>query len=172
MAHLPLEIKDSPRYAYRGMMLDTNRRYFSVDAIKQFLDAMALAKLNVFHWHLLDDDSFPMELESYPSISKTGAFAANQVYTKQMMQDVVAYAQNLAIRVIPEFDNPGHARSVGLDPAFIDIIRCFSREMPNNVPDAYKINGGPPTGVLDPSKDLSYELVKGIFTDMNTIFPD
>ena len=74
--------------------------------------------------------------------------------------------------MIPEFDNPGHTRAVGLDPEFKEIIRCFSKDWANNLPNAYKINGGPPTGVLDPSMDKTYDLLKGIFESFNSIFPD
>jgi hexosaminidase len=172
IAHLPIVINDSPRYPFRGLMLDTARRYFSIDSIKEVIDAMSAAKFNVLHWHLVDDDSFPMVLDSYPDIAANGAFSSDRIYSKAMMADVVSYASKLAIRVIPEFDNPGHVRAVGLDPAFKDIVRCFGKDWANTVPNAYKIIGGPPTGVLDPSYDLTYELLTGILTDMDSIFPD
>lgn len=76
-----------------------------------------------------------------------------------MIKDVVDYATKLAIRVIPEFDNPGHTRPIGFDPEFTEIIRCFNKEQPNTVPNAYKIFGGPPTGVLDPSYTKTYDLL-------------
>jgi len=62
-------------------MLDTARRYYPVDTIKEILEALALAKFNVFHWHIVDDDSYPMELKAYPNVSKDGAFSADNVYT-------------------------------------------------------------------------------------------
>ena len=111
-------------------MLDTSRRFFKVDTIKKVIDALALAKFNVFHWHLLDDDSFPLELEAYPNVTKNGAFSAEQTYSKADVLDIVNYAANLAIRVIPEFDNPGHARSVGFDASLHDAIRCFNKDWP------------------------------------------
>lgn len=85
---------------------------------------------------------------------------------------VVQYAAKLGIRVVPEFDNPGHVRAVGHDPNFRNTTLCFSRDWPWRVQDTYKINGGPPTGVLDPSNDLSYELLQGIFADFIQLFPD
>ena len=88
------------------------------------------------------------------------------------MSEIVSYASSLAVRVIPEFDNPGHVRAIGYDPKFTDIIRCFNKDWANTVPMAYKIIGGPPTGVLDPSEDLTYDLLAGIFNDMINIFPD
>lgn len=172
IVHAPLQINDSPRYPYRGFMMDTSRHYFSVARIKEMVYALSLSKFNVLHWHLVDDDSFPMQLDSFPDITKNGAYSADKVYTNAQMKEVVDYATSLAIRVIPEFDNPGHTRSIGLDPEFKEIIRCFDKDWPNTPPGAYKINGGPPTGVLDPLYDKTYELIKGIFTDMNAIFPD
>jgi len=84
----------------------------------------------------------------------------------------VSYANGLGIRVVPEFDNPGHVRAVGFDPLFRNLTLCFMRDLPNNVPGAYKINGGPPTGVLDPSWNETYQLLEGIFTDFSTKFHD
>lgn len=109
-------------------MLDTSRSFYSVDTIKSLLDAMALAKFNVFHWHIVDDDSFPMELQKYPNLNTHGAFRADMVYTQGMMEEIVQYAANYSIRIIPEFDNPGHTRSIGLDPEFNSIIRCFDTD--------------------------------------------
>ena len=133
---------------------------------------MALAKFNAFHWHIVDDDSFPMEVQAFPNLEVNGAFSEHEVYSKKAMQDLVAHAQTLGIRVIPEFDNPGHTRAVGLDPEFKDVILCFDKEWPNNLPNAFKIYGGPPTGVLDPSKDKTYDLLKGIFETFKEFFPD
>jgi len=87
-----MTINDSPRYSYRGMMLDTSRRYFEVETIKEVIDTLAAAKFNVFHWHIVDDDSFPLELDSYPDVSQNAAFSADNVYTKEMINDVISYA--------------------------------------------------------------------------------
>lgn len=80
--YAPLKVNDSPRYPYRGFMADTSRHYLSVDRIKELIYTISLAKFNIFHWHIVDDDSFPMELSSYPSVTKNGAFSADKVYTK------------------------------------------------------------------------------------------
>eukprot|EP00347_Sterkiella_histriomuscorum_P013570 403364209 len=169
--HLPLDIQDAPRYAYRGFMLDTSRHYISVDIIKQLLDSLALAKFSVFHWHIVDDESFPIELDSFPNISKNGAFSADKVYTKTNVQGIVSYALTLGLRVIPEFDNPGHTRAIAMDPEFRDIMRCWSKDWSSTVPGAYRIQGMR-TGVLDPTYDQTFDLIKGIFTDLNSLFPD
>jgi hexosaminidase len=89
-----------------------------------------------------------------------------------MMSEVVRYCESLGIRVIPEFDNPGHARAIGTDPFFENITLCFQDDMHSSVPDAYTVVGGPPTGVLDPSNDKTYDLIRGVITDLNNTFPD
>ena len=70
----PILVTDGARYAYRGFMLDTARRFYSLDSIKKLLRAMALAKMNIFHWHIVDDDSFPLELKTFPNVTFNGAF--------------------------------------------------------------------------------------------------
>jgi hexosaminidase len=69
-----MNITDFPRYPYRGFMLDTSRRFYTMDTLKQIFDSMFAAKFNVFHWHIVDDDSFPWELISYPNVTMYGAF--------------------------------------------------------------------------------------------------
>ncbi len=87
-----------------------------------------------------------------------------------MMQVIVKYCEIFGIRVIPEFDNPGHTRAIGTDPNFEDIVLCFQKDGPSSVPDAYKVKGGPPSGVLDPSVNKTYDLISGILTDLNATF--
>ena len=154
---------DEPRYPYRGFMLDTSRHFFSLDSILKLIDAMAVAKFNVFHWHIVDDDSFPLELkQSFPNLTFNGAFSENEVYTQAMVKQIVEHAKKLAIRVVPEFDNPSHTHAVGLDPYFRDVVRCFydydHYTMPNYPVQDYKIKGKPQSGALDPSYSKTYEL--------------
>lgn len=85
----PINITDAPRYPYRGFMLDTSRRFYEMKTIKETLDILAAAKFNIFHWHIVDDDSFPMELPSFPNVTKGGAFTKDQVYTVAMIKEVV-----------------------------------------------------------------------------------
>lgn len=111
---------------------------------------MAAAKMNVFHWHLVDDDSFSFELASFPNVTEYGAFSAEEVYTVSMVHDMVNYAARLGVRVIPEIDNPGHIRAIGF--ALRDLVLCFDQDLAFSVPGAYLIKGGPSMGVLDPSR--------------------
>jgi hexosaminidase len=80
----PISVQDKPRYKYRGMMLDTARHFYKVSNILKLLDSMAVAKFNVLHWHIVDDESFPMELKtSFPSVTFNGAWSQDKVYSQQ-----------------------------------------------------------------------------------------
>lgn len=86
MAYAHLKITDFPRYPYRGLMLDTARRYYSVDSILQILDAMQIAKFNVLHWHLVEDESFPLELNIFQNVHKNAAFNQGETYSRAMVK--------------------------------------------------------------------------------------
>jgi hexosaminidase len=102
-------ISDAPRFRWRGFMLDVSRHFEPVPVIERTLDGMAAAKLNVFHWHLSDDQGFRAESKKFPKL--TGVASDGQFYTQDEMREVVAYAAARGIRVVPEFDMPGHGTS-------------------------------------------------------------
>jgi hexosaminidase len=106
-------IRDSPRFQYRGLMLDTARHYIPIPILKKQIDSMAYNKLNVFHWHIVDDQSFPFEMKKYPNITKNGQYTPAHVYTQQQVLDIIQHARLRGIRVIPEFDTPGHVAALG-----------------------------------------------------------
>jgi hexosaminidase len=139
--------------------------------LKKHIELMALAKLNVFHWHISDDDSFPLEILD-TKLSDYGAFKASMLYSFEDALELVEYGNKYAIRVIPEFDNPGHARAVGLDPYFREIVLCMNKISPWKITDNLKINGGPPNSVIDPSNDKTYELIGKILDTFRQIFND
>jgi hexosaminidase len=116
----PVEIQDEPNYPHRGIMIDSGRNFLSVKKIMEQLDGMALAKLNVLHWHLTDSQSWPVQMNVYPQMTND-AYSPREQYTHGDIQAVVAYARARAIRVIPEVDTPGHAESgwVQIDPSII-----------------------------------------------------
>jgi hexosaminidase len=132
---------------------------------------MAAAKFNVFHWHIVEDESFPLALNSFPTLSFYGGYQADQIYTREAVKQVIDYAHRYAIRVIPEFDNPGHTRSIGFDPYFKDIVRCFGNTDVYNLTGAYEINGSPDSSSLDPTYDKTYELIQGVYSELNELFP-
>jgi hexosaminidase len=124
-----LHIEDAPRFGWRGLMLDSARHFQSVDEIKQLLDAMARHKLNTFHWHLTDDQGWRIEITKYPRLHEVGGcrIPAGEAgvepetgqprpycgyYTQDQIRDVVAYAAQRHITVVPEFDMPGHVQAV------------------------------------------------------------
>lgn len=119
-------IEDAPRFAYRGVMLDVGRHFFGVDKIKQYIDAMALHKLNTLHWHLTEDQGWRIEIKKYPKLTEVGAFRKETMkghareqqwdgtpyggfYTQDQIREIVAYAQSRYITIIPEIEMPGHA---------------------------------------------------------------
>ena len=122
-------IEDAPRFSYRGLMLDVGRYYFSVDAIKRYIDLMAVYKLNTFHWHLTEDQGWRIEIKKYPLLTSISSVRKESMlghyrdqkydgkphggfYTQEQIKEVVAYATSKYINVIPEIEMPGHSTAV------------------------------------------------------------
>jgi hexosaminidase len=103
-----VRIEDRPRFAWRGLLMDVSRHWMPVEVVERNLDAMAAVKLNVFHWHLSDDQGFRVESKRYPRLQQLGS--GGHFYTQSEIRAVVAYARDRAIRVVPEFDMPGTRR--------------------------------------------------------------
>lgn len=169
---VPLKIKDSPRFGYRGLMLDSARHFVKINTIKRVIDGMMLAKLNVLHWHIVDDDSFPMQSVNIPGLGEAGAFDPKELYTAKDIKDLVLYGKTRGVRLVPEIDVPGHSRAVGKYKQLNDMITCFNSIWPHNLRDYYRIRGGPPTAALDPSMDKTYQFMEKIFKDLNEYFVD
>lgn len=109
-------INDAPRYGWRGLMLDESRHFFGKEVVKQLLDMMALQKMNTFHWHLTDEPGWRIEIKKYPKLTTVGGKgnysnpeAPAQYYTQEEIKEIVQYAADRFIEVIPEIDMPGHA---------------------------------------------------------------
>lgn len=156
-----VSISDSPRFPWRGLMIDSARHFQPVEVIKRNLDAMAAVKLNVLHWHLTDDQGFRVESKKLPELQQMGSDGL--FYTQEQIRDIVAYAAARGIRVMPEFDVPGHATSW-----------VVSHPEIASAPGPYKIERRPgifdPT--LDPTNEKTYRLLKVFFKEMASLFPD
>ena len=154
-------ISDSPRFQWRGLMLDVSRHFEPVSNIERTLDAMAAAKLNVFHWHLSDDQGFRAESKKFPKLTQISS--EGDFYTQDEMRHIVAYAHARGIRVIPEFDMPGHGTSWVL--AYPELSREAQIKI---LPVVY----GEPTAVLDPTSESTYKFIDALVGEMGSIFPD
>mmetsp|Transcript_9588 Transcript_9588/g.17811 ORF Transcript_9588/g.17811 Transcript_9588/m.17811 type:complete len:574 (+) Transcript_9588:42-1763(+) len=108
---VPFRIQDEPRFPHRGLLVDSARHFLPVPRLKQTILAMSFAKLNVLHWHLTEDESFSMPSALHPELAEKGAWSANERYTLRDVRGVVDFAMLHGIRVIPEFDMPGHVTS-------------------------------------------------------------
>ncbi|KAL3523769.1 hypothetical protein ACH5RR_016603 [Cinchona calisaya] len=147
----PWFIQDKPRFEFRGLSLDTSRHYYPVDVIKQVIESMSYAKLNVFHWHILDEESFPLEVPRYPNLWR-GAYTKWERYTVEDAQEIVSFAKMRGINVMAEVDVPGHAESWG-----------------KGYPDLWPSSSC--TEPLDVSKNFTFDVISGILADMREIFP-
>ncbi|XP_053683247.1 chitooligosaccharidolytic beta-N-acetylglucosaminidase [Sabethes cyaneus] len=156
-----VEIKDSPAYTHRGVALDTSRNYVDVASIKRTIDTLAMVKMNVFHWHVTDSQSFPLVINSQPILHKYGAYSRKEIYTAEDVADIVQYALVRGIRVIPELDAPAH---VGEGWEKTNLTSCF------NYQPWVKYCVEPPCGQLDPTKDQVYDVLEDIYREMNAMF--
>lgn len=156
---VPVEIEDSPKFAHRGLNMDVSRNYFAVDDIKRMLDAMSFAKLNRFHLHITDSQSWPLVVPSIPELSAKGAYAPNLVYTPEDLKDIQNYANLLGIEPILEIDMPGHTASIAFtDP---DLIAAF-----NVQPDWSTYCAEPPCGTLKLNSTKVYDFLDKLLDDV------
>jgi hexosaminidase len=160
--HMPaVTIEDSPRFHWRGLMIDVSRHFEPVSVIERNLDGMAVVKLNVFHWHLSDDQGFRAESKRFPKL--TGMGSGGQFYTQEEMREVVAYARARGIRVVPEFDMPGHSVSW-----LIGYPEYSSSAAPTQLPAVFGIHDES----LDPTDEKTYKFLDALIEEMGQIFPD
>ena len=149
-------IKDEPRYAWRGLMLDESRHFFGKEQVLKFLDLMGRYKLNRFHWHLSDDQGWRIEIKAYPNLTTVGGIGCNtdrnapaKFYTQDEIREIVAYAAERNIMVIPEIDMPGHAS------AFVKVFP--------------ELDGKHRT--VNPASEKLYEVLTTVYKELADLFP-
>lgn len=186
-------IKDYPRFAWRGLMLDVSRHFFTKAQVKQFIDEMVLYKYNLFHWHLSDDQGWRIEIRSLPKLTSVGAWRAERVgdwgnftkpspdeqknyggfYTQEDIKEIVQYAKDRFVSVLPEIDIPGHSLAM---VASYPEVSC--------TPGQYQVNSGERfidwhangfTALIDntlcPANEVVYQYLDKIFTEVAQLFP-
>lgn len=155
-----LAIQDQPRFRWRGLLLDTSRHFFSVNTIKRQIDTMAAAKYNIFHWHLTDDQGWRFESKKYSKLHKLAS--DGEYYTHKQIGEVVAYARERGIQVLPEIDVPGHASAIAV---------AYPELMSAPGPYAMEYRWGVHKPLLNPANHKVYEFVDGIVEEVAELFP-
>ena len=173
-----VKIADAPRFAYRGMHLDVARHFFSVDEVKRYIDVMAIHKLNTLHWHLTDDQGWRIEIKRYPELTAVGSIRKATVvrkewgtydgtpyggfYTQDEIRDVVKYAADRGVTVIPEIDLPGH---------MLAALTAYPELGCTGGP--YEVWGrwGVADDVLCPGREKTFEFLEGVLTEVMELFP-
>lgn len=155
-----LVIEDAPRFVWRGVLLDSSRHFLSVATLKRQLDAMAAAKYNILHWHLTDDQGWRMEFKAYPKLHEQAS--DGEYYSQDDIREVVAYAQQRGIHVLPEIDVPGHASAIAL---------VYPELMSAPGPYTKEIRWGVHKPTLNPINDSVYEFIDSLMTEVRALFP-
>ena len=175
----PVIINDAPRFGYRGMHLDVARHFFSVDFVKRYLDMLALHKVNTFHWHLTEDQGWRIEIKRYPLLTQIGSVRKQTVvgrknsgifdsipyggyYTQKQIKEIVQYAADRYITVIPEIDMPGHMLAA---LASYPHLGCTGG--PYEVAQTWGIFDD----VLCPGKESTFEFVEHVLDEVLQLFP-
>ncbi|HEX6648679.1 MAG TPA: family 20 glycosylhydrolase [Pyrinomonadaceae bacterium] len=156
-----VQIDDQPRFPWRGLLIDVSRHFETIEVLKRNLDAMAAVKLNVFHWHLTEDQGFRVESKKFPKLHQLGS--DGNYYTQDQIRDIIAYARDRGIRVMPEFDIPGHSTSW-----------LVGHPELGSAPGPYTIERRP--GIfepaLDPTREEVYKFLETFLGEMAALFPD
>lgn len=173
-----VKINDAPRFAYRGMHMDVSRHFFDMDAVKRYLDIMEVHKLNTLHWHLTDDQGWRIEIKKYPKLTEVGAWRDSTMigknwnefdhtryggfYTQEEIKDVVAYAADLGITVIPEIDLPGH---------MVAALTSYPELGCTGGPYTVRPVWGIADEVLCPGKETTFKFIEDVLDEVMELFP-
>ncbi len=178
-----VKITDVPRFRWRGLMVDVSRHFFTKQEVKKIFDMMALYKLNTFHWHLVDDHGWRIEIKKYPKLTSIGAWRPGVgfgfppdsttayrkdglyggFYTQKDVRELVAYARKLHISVVPEIEMPGHSLA-----ALSAYPELGSGPGPFQIP----LSAGVKRGIFSPAKPEAFEFLRNVLTEVFTLFPE
>ncbi|HJZ66356.1 MAG TPA: family 20 glycosylhydrolase [Candidatus Acidoferrum sp.] len=154
-------IKDSPRFGWRGLLIDSSRHFTPMEVLKRNLDGMEAVKMNVFHWHISDNQGFRAESKKFPKLTSMGSGGA--YYTQEEIRDVISYARDRGIRVVPEFDMPGHSSSW-----FVGYPEIASTSGPFKIEEEW----GVMDPAMDPMNEKTYKFLDTFIGEMAKLFPD
>jgi len=177
-----VQIEDRPRFAWRGMMLDVSRHFFTKAEVEQLLDLMAVQKLNTFHWHLVDDQGWRIEIKKYPRLTEVGAWRKSigfgldphastaygpdgrygGFYTQEDIREIVAYAASRHITIVPEIEMPGHSSAA---------LAAYPSFSCNGGPYSTDVGGGIFAGVYCAGNDGTFEFIQNVLTEVMELFP-
>ena len=191
-----VEIKDYPRVGWRGLMLDVSRHFFTVKEVKQYIDAMVRYKFNMFHWHLTDDEGWRIQIKSLPKLTEVGAWRVEKIgnfgefsnplpdepknyggfYTHEDIKEIIKYAEERFVKVMPEIDVPGHSLAA---IASYPELSCTEGADKYNVRAGEPImdwsHGAPPIAMLDntlcPANEKVYDFLDKVMTEVASLFP-
>jgi hexosaminidase len=156
-----ISIQDQPRFPWRGLMIDAGRHFIPINILKRNLDGMAAVKLNVFHWHLSENQGFRVESKKFPKLQEMGSDGF--YYTQDEVRDLIAYARDRGIRVVPEFDMPGHTTAW-----FVGYPELASAPGPYSIERKWGVFDP----AMDPTLERTYKFLDELIGEMATLFPD
>ncbi len=154
-------IDDKPRFVWRGVMIDVSRHFIPLDVIKRNVDALAAVKMNVFHWHLSENQGFRIESKVYPKLQELGSDGL--YYTQDEARELIEYARDRGVRVVPEFDMPGHSTAW-----FVGYPELASAPGPYQIERTWGIFDP----AMDPTKESTYKFLDKFIGEMSRLFPD
>lgn len=159
LAGAPIAISDSPRFPWRGLLIDTSRHFLPLPTLFRIINTMSFAKFNVFHWHIVDAQSFPIVSRTYPRLSEAASWTPHSVYSFADVRQVVDFAKARGIRVVPEFDTPGHTASWGRGYPFL------TANCPKVAADINSV-------ALNPVNETTFRFVENLFAELSSWFDD
>ena len=164
-----VKIKDYPRFRWRGLMIDASRHFMSVEQIKQHIDILSQYKINTLHWHLTDDQGWRIEIKKYPRLTEVGAVrtefdgtVTEGYYTQEQVKEVVAYAAERFITVVPEIEMPGHSMAA---------IRSYPELSCDKQPVGNFYTWGSPDIVLCPGSEFTFQFLEDVIAEIAPLFP-